>query len=60
MELALIQTSLRIGYVWILLNLAAISFFAALFLFEQVRKVIRSRRLTALPRRGVIVCIRPR
>lgn len=57
MGLGLTQISLQIGYAWILLNLAAIGFFAALFCFEQVRSIIRRRHYLALQRSRAVVCI---
>jgi len=58
MGLGLIHMTLRIGSAWILLNLAAIGFFAALFFLEQVRYTILRRRYSAMMRRGsTTICI---
>lgn len=58
MGLGLIHMTLRIGSAWILLNLAAIGFFAALFCLEQARYVILRRRYAAmLRRRSATICI---
>ena len=56
MGLALIHFTLRVGYAWILLNLAAISSLAILFSLQETLHTIRQRSIRA-HRTGEVICI---